>query len=228
MDLKELSLVNPKTNWYYRAKLYAILCMMEKHSMQPSRIVDVGAGSGFFGRSVRDKYINSELHCVDTNYSQDSVDTDGTVLKTSSKGVTGDFYMFIDVLEHVDDDYGLVVEYLQRAAENTSVIITVPAFMSLWSGHDIFLEHKRRYTRKELDVLCHKLNLKHLESGYLFSTIFPIAYIVRKLRSKNAESSSMKESNHFVNFVLKFVCMFEHRFFRNRFFGLSTYLVARK
>ena len=31
-----------------------------------------------------------------------------------------------------------------------NIIITVPAFMSLWSGHDVFLEHKRRYTLPEL------------------------------------------------------------------------------
>lgn len=228
MDLKELTLVNPQTNWYYRSKLHAIKRMFDKHAIQPTKIVDVGAGSGFFGKSIRDSYLNSHLECVDTNYSNDSIDIDGTVYKNNSKGVTGDTYIFIDVLEHVDDDIGLVNEYLENAATGTNVIITVPAFMSLWSGHDVFLEHKRRYTKKELIDLCDNLKLQKLESRYLFSSIFPLAYLIRKVSRNNSSQSNMKESIRPVNFLLRSICTIEHHFVRNPFFGLSVYIVARK
>ena len=227
MDLKELTLVNPQTNWYYRAKLHAILRLITKHSIHPVRIIDVGAGSGFFGKSIKERYPNSGLDCIDTNYKENSIDIDGTVYKKDSNGVVGDTYLFIDVLEHVDDDLGLVNEYIKNAA-GANVIITVPAFMSLWSGHDVFLEHKRRYTRKEISKLCSELDLQELESGYLFSSIFPIAYVIRKIKRKNTNQSSMKESNLALNFLLRSICSIEHHFFRNPFFGLSTYLVARK
>ena len=32
----------------------------------------------------------------------------------------------------------------------TPVFITVPAFSFLWSAHDVFLDHRRRYTSKML------------------------------------------------------------------------------
>ena len=52
----------------------------------------------------------------------------------------------MDVLEHVSDDVGLVREYAKRAKPGTRFVVSVPAFMWLWSGHDVFLEHHRRYT----------------------------------------------------------------------------------
>ena len=47
----------------------------------------------------------------------------------------------------VEDDVGLMREYVDKVAPGTTrFIVTVLAFMWLWSGHDVFLEHVRRYT----------------------------------------------------------------------------------
>jgi hypothetical protein len=52
-----------------------------------------------------------------------------------------DLVLLMDVIEHVEDDVGLVREYANKVAPGTRFITTVPAFMWLWSGHDVFLEH---------------------------------------------------------------------------------------
>src|SRR3546814_19735603 len=56
----------------------------------------------------------------------------------------------MDVLEHVEDDAGLLRTYLDKAPPQAQAVITVPAFQFLWSHHDVFLEHHRRYTLKTL------------------------------------------------------------------------------
>ena len=52
--------------------------------------------------------------------------------------------MIADVLEHVDDDLALLRQYAAKLGEGGRIVITVPAFSFLWSGHDVFLEHRRR------------------------------------------------------------------------------------
>ena len=57
-----------------------------------------------------------------------------------------DLVHLMDVIEHVEDDVGLVREYVDKVAPGTRFIVTVPAFMWLWSGQDVLFEHFRRYT----------------------------------------------------------------------------------
>ena len=57
----------------------------------------------------------------------------------------------MDVLEHVDNDAGLVRHYATKVPSGAHFLVTVPAFRFLWSGHDVFLEHKRRYTLAEIE-----------------------------------------------------------------------------
>ena len=59
--------------------------------------------------------------------------------------------LLMDVIEHIEDDVGLVGEYVNKVAPGTQFIATVPAFMWLWSGHDVFLEHVRRYTLPRIE-----------------------------------------------------------------------------
>lgn len=228
MDLKELTLVNPETNWYYQSKLHAIKSLMRQHKVAVTEVIDVGAGSGFFGKSVISQNSGSKLFCVDTNYEKAYVGDTGIEYLKSSHGVVGNLYLFIDVLEHVDNDVELVREYIANAPKGATIIITVPAFMSLWSAHDIFLEHKKRYRKIELLRICEELGLEKLETGYLFSLIFPIVYLERKLSKNQAPKSSMREFNKPTNLLLKTLSKIEHQYFRNSFFGLSTYLIAKK
>ena len=228
MDLKEISLVNPETNWYYQAKSFAIKSLIQKYTIKTTDIVDVGAGSGFFGKTLLAEFPESNLICVDTNYEEERIESPKLKFVKNSHKVNGNLYLFIDVLEHVDDDYALAREYIDKAPVNSAIIITVPAFMFLWSGHDVFLEHKKRYTKKELEKLCNNLQIEKLESGYLFATIFPLEYLVRKITRVNNNQSSMREFHPILNSLLKISCKFEHRYLRNPLFGLSTFIVATK
>ncbi len=227
MDLKELDRVNPESHWYYQSKLVAILRLIKKSKSTPTSIVDVGAGSGFFGKSIQENLRTSNLLCVDTNY-ESEWNEPGIQFKKSSSGISGDLYLFIDVLEHVKDDRALVNEYLNNARAGSLFIVTVPAFMSLWSGHDEYLEHFKRYRVCELEILVEELGASTISKGYLFSTIFPIAWAVRRLQSNKSRDSSMKEISVPINALLRFVISTEHKLLRNKLFGLSAYILFKK
>ncbi len=55
-----------------------------------------------------------------------------------------------DVLEHLDDDEGVLREVRRATKPGGGAIITVPQHPSLWSALDEFSRHRRRYTRAGL------------------------------------------------------------------------------
>lgn len=74
------------------------------------------------------------------------------VLVDTTAGVTGDFdtVLYIDVLEHIEDDAG----ELRRAAgllrAGGNLVILSPAYPALYSPFDRAIGHYRRYTRETL------------------------------------------------------------------------------
>ncbi len=72
--------------------------------------------------------------------------------------------LLTDVLEHVADDAGLLGSLVSGCRPDTWFVVTVPADMRLWSGHDEVLGHFRRYDPRgfaalwrSLPVACHLL-----------------------------------------------------------------------
>lgn len=230
MDLKELDLVDPKRHWYYQAKLLAIKKNLNQISNHPKKVIDIGAGSGFFAKSICDISKGDVAECIDPNYNfADNYFEPGILFlkKPNNKSLSeADLFLFIDVLEHVHDDLGLLNSYLQTAKTGAKVVITVPAFMSLWSYHDEFLEHFRRYKLDEVTKLCEKSNLTVVHKQYLFGLIFPLVWIFRKLNFNREKKSDMRQIPNFLNKILLFLEKIEHSVRWNMFFGLSVLVVA--
>ena len=62
----------------------------------------------------------------------------------------------------------VVDKYMKKSSV---ILITVPAFNSLFSSHDNFLGHYRRYSRSALMALIHRCGLAEVKSGYAFSSL---------------------------------------------------------
>jgi SAM-dependent methyltransferase len=157
MDLKEEDILGAGIgrHWYYRSKAAALRRMVR--SLGARRILDIGAGSGFFSRHLLAEAGAQSALCVDIGYPSDRDDSEGgkPVLYRRDIGPTDcDLVLMMDVLEHVDDDRGLVRHYAAQVPSGAHFLVTVPAFRFLWSGHDVFLEHKRRYRLGEIETGC--------------------------------------------------------------------------
>ena len=109
-------------------------------------------------------------------------------------------------------------------------LATVPAFQSLWSGHDVFLEHKRRYRLGEIEATMRDAGLVVEHGAYYFGFVFPLAAAVRFAhRGEVHPKSSLKKHGALTNGLLSAVCAAELPLFRlNRLAGLSAFVLARK
>jgi len=61
-----------------------------------------------------------------------------------------DLVSVLDVLEHIEHDTRALTEIFRVLKKNGILLLTVPAYLWMWSAHDEALHHKRRYVRKEL------------------------------------------------------------------------------
>jgi SAM-dependent methyltransferase len=237
MDLKEQAILGEgaSAHWYYRAKSAAMLRMLR--GTQIDQVLDVGAGSGFFARHLLDCTQAQEAVCVDPNYAREYQEQQCGKPIRFVRGVDrfgGHLVLMMDVLEHVPDDTALLAEYAARVPVGARFLITVPAMAWMWSGHDVFLEHYRRYSVRQVDRLVAAAGLERVASCYYFGFALPLAAGVRMGRRLLpgrglAPGSDMQVHSAPVNAALWQLCRAELGVFqRNRLAGLSVFALAEK
>lgn len=233
MDLKERDALGAQadSHWYYVSKARMVARYFPR---APRRILDVGAGLGWFSRWFVENGCAESAVCVDPGYEVEREErvSGGRLLefRREISQTEADLFLLMDVLEHVDDDVALLRAYWEMAPAGAVFILTVPAFEFLWSGHDDFLEHRRRYTTASLGRTIRAAGAEPRALHYYFGAIFPLAALVRLLRrGRRAEGSDMGPVPAPLNAILTGLCGLEARVARwNRLAGLTVVAVLEK
>ncbi len=236
MDLKEEHLLGDavKTHWYYRAKLAAL--KREIADLKIDAILDVGAGSGFFSRALLEQTGARRAVCVDPGYPaerEDGVGDKRLCFRRSIEHIDANLVLMMDVIEHVDDDLALVQDYVNKSSPGTRFVVSAPAFMWLWSGHDVFLGHYRRYRLKQLESVLVAAGLQVEHGFYFFGAVLPLVAGVRFAkqlsRAGGAPQSDMRLYGPITNRALLQVCCAETGLMRyNRLGGTTAFARAVK
>jgi SAM-dependent methyltransferase len=214
MDLKELENgVNPDVHWYYQSKKLPLFNFVKELLKRgnPLTIVDVGAGSGFVALELENHYGDAiaKVYLVDIGYSETEIAaTSGQKVEkvlAIPPVIENGLVLLMDVLEHLPDDL-VMLKSIKRACvgDDNHFFITVPAFRSLWSGHDVFLGHYRRYRIPMLREVLEKAAFRQIKNYYLYGTLFPLIWTVRRLNNlrRKEAASNMQPAHPVVNRVL--------------------------
>jgi SAM-dependent methyltransferase len=96
---------------------------------------------------------------------------------------TFDIALALDVIEHVDDDCGILRGLRSLVRPGGALIVTVPAFQFLWSDHDRINHHRRRYRADELRERLEGAGFEIDRITYCNTALFPIVTVVRRAQA---------------------------------------------
>ena len=138
----------------------------------------------------------------------------------------------LDVLEHLPDDVAALREYLRVVEPGGRLLLMTPAYQWLFSDHDRWAGHQRRYTARRLVAAVEAAGLRVERTTYVFSFLVPAAALLRRtplrrvLGRTDEETSSVSPR---LNRLLGALTRLERRIARvvPIPFGLSVLVVAR-
>lgn len=195
MDLRERGSTGSRHPWEL-ARIRALKRIVRRvHPSPRATVLDVGTGDGFALSALFPTGTG-----LDPNFDADQLAElrrrhPGARWVRSLDELDGERFdgaLFLDVLEHVEDDVGLIAEIADRALRADSwAIATVPAFQGLFTAHDTFLAHHRRYTRRQLVDALTAGGLHVQECGYLFTSLLAPRAAQRVLEAVRGPGSTM-------------------------------------
>jgi SAM-dependent methyltransferase len=95
-----------------------------------------------------------------------------------------DLVAALDVLEHLADDHSGLVALRNMVRPAGRIVVTVPAFMSLWSEHDARHHHYRRYTKVELEQVASSAGFDEVRCNYFNTILFPAIAGIRLIKNR--------------------------------------------
>jgi 2-polyprenyl-3-methyl-5-hydroxy-6-metoxy-1,4-benzoquinol methylase len=189
MDLREMSDAKASRHPWETARAVAVAKLLEPYLQRGVSVLDLGCGDGYLSRTVFRHVAGSQVTAVDPNLSPEQLamlreEGDGTAYQTELPPDESrfDLTLLLDVLEHVPEDRAFLAQVVARhAGEGGCVLVTVPAFPALYSGHDFSLGHYRRYRLQELKRHLASAGLATIASGHLFGSLLIPKYLLFKV-----------------------------------------------
>ncbi|OLA95359.1 MAG: hypothetical protein AUI33_13585 [Ignavibacteria bacterium 13_1_40CM_2_61_4] len=171
-----------KTHWWCVARQRIVEDVIDRRIELPAgaQVLDVGCGSGAVLEALSARF---EAYGTDT--SQLAIDLCRqrglpnafccTLETFPRKELRFDLVTLLDVVEHVDDDLGILREAQRYVKTGGWTIVTVPAYQFLWGPHDVVNHHKRRYTRAGLRRVLQAAGFELRMLSYFNTILFPAA-----------------------------------------------------
>ena len=225
-------------HWWWRARERFILDELRRLRPQGrwGRILDVGCGGGVFfpelSRLGDVEGIEPDAALVDP--------ADPTSARVHVRAFDATFrpahryglMLMLDVLEHMPRPTDALSHAFELLEPEGVLLITVPAFMLLWTRHDVLNRHYTRYTRRGIERLVREGRFEIVTSRYFYHWLFPAKLAARAAESlrPGTEPRAPRIPPRWVNALLFAFSRVEHTLLR-AFplpFGSSVLLVARK
>ena len=178
--------------WWHVSKREMVLSCVDSlfgNGNNPLRTLDVGCGTGFLTKRLED---------YGTAFGLDS--SEESLRYGRKRGVSNlcryhlsddplpfrdeafHLVLALDILEHLEDDRAVLAELARVMKRGGLIILTVPAFQWLWSGWDLVLGHRRRYSLGEISRQISSAGFRIKKMSYIFCLIFPLAVLVRFIK----------------------------------------------
>lgn len=180
MDLREHHSTQQRHPWEVARFRFLTQALRDRGLLQSTRsVLDAGSGDAWFANQLTGLLPNdASITCWDAEYTPESM---AEITKTISPQISltptrpqtpHDLILLLDVLEHVEHDQAFLQELIAESLRPGGwLLFTVPAWQPLFSRHDTWLHHFRRYSPQQARDVLQAAGLKVAESGGLFHSL---------------------------------------------------------
>lgn len=212
------------THWWYRARRDVLASVIARKVTLPNdaTILEIGCGTGHnlpmlgaFG-TVDALEIDDAAAAIATTRLGKPVSQAPLPVLAGVPNEAYDMVALLDVLEHVEDDRAALIAIAERLKPGGTLLLTVPQYPWMWSGHDVANHHFRRYTKATLRQVVADAGLRFDLLTHFNSLLFPLAAADRLIaRATGREGSDDAPPPAVVNRLFEAI------------FGLEQHLVGR-
>lgn len=176
-------------HWWFRWRYDLITKLVTSLKKETSfRILDAGCGTG-----QMTKQLEAIGHAVGLDSANEAIEyarsrgverlVRGSITAPPFAEGSFDCVLALDVIEHVDDDMGILTSLYEVIKPGGHLIITVPAFDALWSEHDEINHHKRRYRSPQLRRLMEEAGFTVDRVTYCNTALCVPVFVTRKAKN---------------------------------------------
>lgn len=233
------------THFWFVSRNRILGDVLRKHFAAPSRVLEIGCGTGFVLSGIRAVFPQASLSASDVyakglGYAARRV-PEAFLFQMDARHIPFheefDLIGVFDVLEHIEDDDAVLAQLFQACKTGGGLALTVPQHRWLWSRMDDFAHHKRRYTRSELVQKLERAGFRVEHTTSFVSLLLPLMLTARLLRKpagiemEDQMDAAGLSIGRLTNAVLSAVMAVEHGLIRSGLrlpFGGSLLVIAKK
>ena len=229
-----------REHWWFRVREDIILDHVKSHIYKgkPLQVLNVGAATG---RSSEMLEPFGQIQSIEYDEPSYQFCRDTLKMKIDQGSITAlpyadnafDAVCAFDVVEHVEDDRKAIEELFRVCKPGGKIFITVPAFMSLWSSHDVVNHHFRRYRKNQMLERFVPQGGRLIRTTYFNFFLFIPIYLVRSLQRllSNKKEEELKPDNDmiessFINAIFKSIFAIERHLLKITSFPLGVSLLV--
>jgi ubiquinone/menaquinone biosynthesis C-methylase UbiE len=181
-------------SFWFQTRNALIIWALRRFFGSATRILEVGVGTGFVLRAVRQAFPTAELwgsdlHVEGLRYAGARLKADAALVQVDARSMPFrehfDVVCAFDVIEHISDDVRVLDEMHRVLRGRGGIVLTVPQHAFLWSPADAAAGHARRYGVRELAAKARHAGFDVVYQTSFISLLLPVMYLSR-LRSRRS------------------------------------------
>lgn len=190
------------TSFYIQSRFDLMYWCFRKYFPDTKRFLDFGGGTGFWLESLVKRHPEMELFGSDLaveslNNMKRRLGSKASIFHADAEHLPFEKHFDVigsfDVVEHIDDDVGVIEQFRPTLKDGGGIMLTVPQHMCLWSVLDDKTGHKRRYVGDELAKKITKAGFDMVLDTSFMASLFVPQWISRRFMNQSEDSNADSE-----------------------------------
>ncbi|MEO6967156.1 MAG: class I SAM-dependent methyltransferase [Rhodanobacteraceae bacterium] len=182
-------------NFWFQARNRLIVRATRNHFPDAKSFLEIGCGTGQVLRAMGAAFPNARLHGSELfveglEFARQRLPQAHLMQMDATRIPYVDEFELIgafDVVEHIEDDVGVLKEIHRALKIDGGAILTVPQHPFLWSHQDEMACHVRRYRRHELESKLRGCGFRILYTTSFISLLLPLLALSRWTMRKTGD-----------------------------------------